>query len=165
MKTKSIGIVAFAFGAPESIDSNRIIATIAFQKALELKAPLYTQIDVSVGKEIDVEFIEEPFDNPITTLRIARGAVLWARKRELNQLLVIAAKPILPRCIRDLKGAIDEVQVKIEVSICGDIKEYEENVWFCSNSEEIWTQSKKNWQRREWLINLIPFPIYRLIAS
>lgn len=165
LTTKKIGIVAFAFGTPESIFSNRLIAKIAFQKAFELKAPIYTQLDVSVGEGADVKFIEEPFNNPVTTLRIARGTVLWAIINGITELWVVAAKPHLWRCVRDLKGVAEEVSAQIEVLVCKETEEYDEYVWFCSNSDEIWTQSKKNWQRREWIINLIPFFIYKLIAS
>lgn len=69
------GIVAFAFGAPGRILSNRLIAGIASRKARELGATVYTQFDVLVEPEIKVEYISENPGNPPPTLRIARGAV------------------------------------------------------------------------------------------
>ena len=38
---KNIGIVAFAFGVPDSIRSNRLIAEIASEKAWKFGAPVY----------------------------------------------------------------------------------------------------------------------------
>lgn len=72
MKT---GIVAFSFGAPDTIVANRQIAEIASKEARELKGRVYTQRDVCVGKDIQVEYTKEESGIPPPTLRIARGAV------------------------------------------------------------------------------------------
>lgn len=65
MKT---AVVAFGFGAPETILSNKRIAFIASQKARELNAPVYTQLDVRVLPRVKVEYIEEKPGNPPANL-------------------------------------------------------------------------------------------------
>jgi hypothetical protein len=159
-----VGILPFAFGVPETIFSNWRIAQIASQKARELGAPVYTQLDIRIDDGIEVEFTEEQPGNPPSTLRFARSAVKWARNKNLTELWIVAAKPHLWRCIRDLKNVIRELKVQIEIHICDEINQYPEDEWFCTNSAQKWTQSKKSWQDRERIIKLMPFFIYKFIA-
>jgi len=107
---KITGIVAFAFGVPDTISSNRRIAEIASKKAHELDAPVYTQLDVRVESGIQVEYIKEDFSKPPSTLRMARGVVQWAKQKGFTELWVVAAKPHLWRVIRDIQQAIREVK-------------------------------------------------------
>ena len=111
---KTVGIVAFAFGTPESIMSNRCIAQIVSQKVHDLEAPVYTQLDIHVEPGIEVEYTEEKLGNPPPTLRIARGAIQWAKRQGFTELLVIAAKPHLCRCFRDLTHAVREAGAQID---------------------------------------------------
>jgi hypothetical protein len=90
--TKEIGIVAFAFGVPNTILSNRRIAKIASEKAKELKTPVYTQLDVRIEPEIEVEYTDEKPGNPPPTLRIARGAIRWAKRLGFKELWVSCRK-------------------------------------------------------------------------
>lgn len=159
------GILPFAFGVPETILSNRRIADIASQKAREFEAPVYTQLDISIDDGIKVEFTEEQPGNPPSTLRFARGAVQWARRKALTDLWIVAAKPHLWRCIRDLTRAIREAGVQIEIHVCEEIEQYPEEEWFCADSTQERTQSRKNWESRERIIKLMPFFVYKLIAS
>ena len=133
MSTK--GIVAFAYGVPDTIRSNRLIAQIALQKARELNAPVYTQNDVNIVSILVFRTPEEP-GNPPPTLRIARGAVQWAKHPDnrLVELWVVAAKPHLWRCMRDMKAAVQEVGGGIVVRACEDIGQVPEDEWFCSDS-------------------------------
>lgn len=162
MKT---GIVAQAFGVPEGILSNRRIAKIASRKALELGAPVYTQLDVRLKPGVKVEYTDEKLGNPPTTLRIARGAVQWARKQELTELWVSAAKPHLWRCLRDLKRAVREAGVKIEIRACEEIEQYPEDEWFCPDSTQERTRSRKAWEKRERILKLMPFLLYKYLTS
>jgi hypothetical protein len=159
------GILPFAFGVPETILSNRRIAQITSQKARELEAPVYTQLDISIEAGIEVEFTEEQPGNPPPTLRFARGAVEWARRKNLTDLWIVAAKPHLWRCVRDLIRAIREVKAQIEIHVCEEIEQYPEDEWFCADSTQERTQSKKNWEGRERIIKLMPFFVYKFIAS
>jgi len=159
------GIVAFAFGSPETIRSNQRIAHIASQNAIKLGAPVYTQLDIYIHLEIRTEYIAEEVGNPPPTLRIAKGAVRWAKQRGITELLVIAAKPHLWRCVRDLIRSARETQTQIMIRVCEEIEQYPKNSWFCPESTQTRTQSEKNWQKREWFLKLLPFFIYKRIAN
>ncbi len=161
-----VGIVAFAFGAPDTIRSNQWIAQIASQKARELNAPVYTQNDVQVESGIEVKYTDEEPGNPPPTLRIARGAIQWAKQQGFRELWIAAAKPHLWRCKRDLVQAAREARVQITVRICcKEIELFFENEWFCPDSTQPRTRSRKNWQDRERVLKLMPFFLYKLIAS
>lgn len=162
MKT---GILPFAFGVPETILSNRRIASIASQKARELGAPVYTQLDIHIDDGVEVEFTEEQPGNPPPTLRFARGAVEWAMRKNLTDLWIVAAKPHLWRCVRDLTHAIREAKAQIKIHVCEEIECYPEDEWFCADSTQERTQSRKNWKGRERVIKFMPFFVYKLIAS
>ena len=161
------GIVAFSFGVPHTIRSNRQIAEIASNKSEDLgDVPIFTQPDVQFKSGIRVEYIpgEQP-GNPPTTLRVARGAVQWAKEKGLNQLLVVAAEPHLWRALRDTKKAVGELGLRIEVWPCkNEIKQYSYGSWFCLDSKKGWTRSMKECSRRENILCLLPFFIYKRIA-
>jgi hypothetical protein len=162
---KKIGIVAFAFGVPKTIVSNQRIAQIASQKALELNAPVYTQLDVAVGLGIEVTYTEETPGNPPPTLRIARGAVKWAMQYKIAELMIVAAKPQLWRALRDVKQAVREAKAQIEVRACEEIEQYPEYFWFCPDSTQDRVQSREAWDKRERILKLMPFFVYKRIAK
>lgn len=163
MKTR--GIVAFAFGVPKTIISNQRIAQIASQKALELDAPVYTQLDVAIGPGIEVAHTEETPGNPPPTLRIARGAVQWAKRQGFKELWVIAAKPQLWRCVRDLTQSVREAGVQIAIHVFKEIEQFPEDEWFCPESTQPRARSRKDWQGRERILELMPFFIYKRVAK
>ena len=161
---KITGIVAFAFGAPDTISSNRRIAEIASKKAHELGAPVYTQLDVRVESGIQVEYIKEDFSKPPPTLRMARGVVQWAKRKGFTELWVVAAKPHLWRVIRDIQQAIREVKTRIKIHTCKEIEQYTEDSWFCPNSTQDRTRSRDAWDKREKILKFTPFFIYKHVA-
>jgi hypothetical protein len=159
------GIIAFAFGMPWAIPPNKTIAEIASKRARELHAPIYTQGDIHIDNGIEVEYINQDIDNPPPTLCIARGAVQWAKQRGFNYLLIVAAKPHLWRVVRDVKKAIREAGAKIEVQTDLEIEDYPENNWFCPTSRQERTRSKVEWNKRERILKLLPFCIYKIVAK
>ena len=166
---KKQGVVAFAFGAPETVTSNKWIHCIAARKAKKLNASVYTQRDVLVLSGTitlgDVTCIEEESGNPPSTLRIARGAVRWAKEHGIVELWVVAALPHLSRCLRDMKMAVCEMGGGIVILTCEEIKNYPEDLWFCPFSKQKWTRTRKAWERRERIVRFMPFWIYKLVAS
>lgn len=162
---RRIGIVAFAFGVPFTIKPNRVIAQIASKNAKEFNAPVYTQRDVYITSNIQVEYTKEDFSNPPPTLRIARGAIKWAKQLRLTELWVVAAKPHLWRVIRDMKRVVWEAGARIEIHVCKEVEQFPEEYWFCPNSTQKRVRSRKAWNKRERIIKLIPFFIYKLVAS
>lgn len=160
------GVVAFAFGVPSTIRSNRRIGQIASRKARELGAPVYTQFDVLVGDGIKTYYTEEQPGNPPPSLRIARGAVQWARRNFLDEFWVVAAKPHLWRCVRDLNRAIGETNdLAARVRVCDEIEQFPEAEWFCSDSTRERTRSREAWDKRERILKLMPFFLYKFVAK
>lgn len=158
------GIVAFAFGTPHTISSNQRIARIASQMAHALDIPVYTQFDIHCEPGVEVEYTSEPGDPP-PTLRIARGAVQWAKQREFRELWIVAAKPHLWRCIRDLTYAVRKARVEIKVLVCKEIEQSTESDWFCPDSTQARTRSWENWYGRERILKLMPIFLYKYLAS
>ncbi|MFA6365507.1 MAG: hypothetical protein WCW78_03865 [Candidatus Paceibacterota bacterium] len=160
------GIVAFAFGTPENISSNQYIARIAAFKAMGFKAPVYTQSDIRLPSDIPVTYTEEISGEPPSTLRIARGAVQWAKELGFYELWTVAAKPHLRRCIRDMKRAIRESGASIQVQACEEISiRYSYDAWFCKNSTQARTRTKTAWLKREYILRMMPFFIYKHVAK
>lgn len=159
------GVVAFAFGVPDSINSNVCIASIAQQQACEVEGPIYTQRDVRVKPDVEVKYTEEEPNNPPPTLRIARGAVRWAQQLGLDELWIACAKPHLWRCKRDLEFAVREAGAQITVRVCEDIERYPENEWYCLNSTQPRVRSREEWRKRERVLERMPMFLYKYIAS
>ncbi len=162
-----VGIVAFSFGAPSAIPANQHIARIARNHAIALKASIYTQPDIQINNKegVEVLYTHQKNGNPPPTLRIARRAVQWAHQQGIKELLVVAAEPHLWRCVRDLKYASKEARMRIHIRISSEPELYPEEEWFCANSTQERTQSKKNWERQERILRHLPMFLYKRIAS
>jgi len=162
-----VGIVVFAFGAPKTIRSNTILGEIAARKAKKLNAAIFTQRDIVISEEMNVEYnveyIEEK-DKPPSTLKIAQAAIAWAIKNGIEEIIVVAASPHLPRVLRDMRMAISINGAKIKVKVAEEIFLYSDNDWFCPDSRQIWTRNLIYWNIRENVLLYIPFPIYKIIS-
>ena len=112
-----------------------------------------------------MEYTDEESGNPPPTLRIARGAIQWAKRYRLTELWVVAAKPHLWRALLDVEKAILEDGARIKVYVCKKIEQYPEDSWFCPDSTQDRVQSREAWNRRENILKLIPFFIYKRVAS
>ncbi|MCX6740987.1 MAG: hypothetical protein NTY61_01145, partial [Candidatus Parcubacteria bacterium] len=159
------GTVTFAFGAPASIYSNVLLSQITERLATNIGAPVFTQLDIQLRPDVDVQRVEEVTGHPPPTLRIARQAIRWARERDIKRLYVVAARPHLWRALRDARQAVCETGENIEIRAYGEPGEYSENSWFCPESTQSRTQSRKSWNERERLLKILPFWIYKRIAS
>lgn len=162
---KTTGIVAFAFGAPQSILSNKRISLLAMCKAMEFRAPIFTQQDVFVEPGIETDRVGEQPGNPPPTLQIARGAVRWAKRNGFDELWVVAAEPHLWRCVRDLKEAVRESGENIDVWACEEAGQYQDDFWFCPESAQKRTRSAEAWNWREGILKSLPLFVYKLIAG
>lgn len=162
---KTAGVVAFAFGLPETIMPNQIIAFLAMQKAQELEAPVYTQAGIRIDPGIEVELTKEEVGKPSPTLRMARSAVEWAKRHALRELWISAAMPHLWRCKRDLERSVRAAGNEITVHSCKEIEEYPEYIWFTLNSTRPYTRSREAWEKRDAKLKLMPFCLYKLLAG
>jgi len=162
-----IGVVAFAFGTPRDIRSNRIIGKFATREARERGALVFTQLDVPIGLDVslDITYAKEERGSPPPTLRIAREVAKWMIRRDIDELIVVCAKPHMWRCKRDLSRVFkDEILVR-PIRFCEEIKTSQNNVWFCYESTQKRTQTWWRWHWREIILKLLPFRIYSCIAS
>jgi hypothetical protein len=159
---KKAGIVTFALGTPDSIQSNKRLALISMRKARLLKAPIYTQRDFGVDPQpgIFITYTEEEPGKPPPTFIIARGAVQWAKARGIKELWIVCARPHLKRCKRDLEYAIQEVYADITVRVCEGILMFPAHEWFCEDSTQVRTTSLKEWWLREFIATHIPMWLY-----
>lgn len=182
MKTKSdqvksepiIGVVAFAFGMPSTVHSNILIADIARDVARNLGnhdhqiLPVFTQTGVrieAVGQlDIPVEYLEQSRRYTPTTLQVARGAVRWAMRRGITKIIVVAARPHLKRCMRDMSSTIHGVGAEIEVTYSRHVNMVPIEDWFCQDSLQPRTRSRRRWWIKESILKVVPFFIYKLIA-
>src|SRR3989338_4365355 len=162
---KNIGIVAFAFGVPDTIRSNWLLAQIASEKARGYGVPVYTQLDIRIQPGIEVEHTPEGSGSPPPTLRIARGAVKWAQRKGFRALWIVAAKPHIWRAQRDVERAVRESGAQIEVYVLREMEEYSENYWYCPDSTQERVRSREAWNKRERILNFMPFFIYKRVAS
>jgi hypothetical protein len=160
-------VVAFAFGVPNTLPSNCLIARIAGQKAKSLGAPVYTQRDVvPLPSGIELALTEEDYPKRVPTLRIARGAIRWAKQYGVEEIWLCAAAPHLARAARDLKYALGEADTCMTVDICEEIYEYPENEhWFFAGSAQIDTRFPLLWKVRDAILLAVPFWLYARIAS
>jgi uncharacterized SAM-binding protein YcdF (DUF218 family) len=165
---EKVGIIVFAFGAakfgaPKTIRSNLILAEIAVKKSKELKAAIFTQRDIVISEEMNVEYIKEK-DKPPSTLKLAQAAVAWAIKNGIEEIIIVAAKPHLSRVLRDMRMAAKEYGARLGIEIAEEIFLYSSNDWFCPESIQLWTGNNVYWNIRENVLLYIPFPIYKIIS-
>lgn len=71
----------------------------------------------------------------------------------------------LRRCVRDLKHEARKAKTHIEICVCEDIDTYDEGEWFCPDSSQRRTRSRRDWQTRERILMLMPMFVYERVAS
>ena len=134
-------VAAFAFGFPSTTKVNKHIAAIASRFARNNKCELvYTQKDIDPENDIRVERASEG-EKPISTLRLARGAVAVATRLGVEEIWIAAAKPHVRRCKRDLEIAAKEARANIGIHVIP----YDPNLpsidsWFCRGSGQLRAQ-------------------------
>lgn len=162
------GIVAFAFGTPATIWSNICIRNIALAYVRRDRALVFTQADIQFQTDlrVSVTYCKEVPGQPPPTLRIAREAIRWALLNRIDSITVVAAKPHLWRCMRDMSMAAKEMGCQwIKIVASTTIDQYQKEQWFCPDSTQPRTQTEKEWRKRERILELMPFFIYRHVAS
>ena len=134
-------VVAFAFGSPNTLRSNRAIAEMASAMAAALGLPVYAVLDVCLLRQgVEVHLTAENYPERLPTLREARGAVAWALERRIDLFWLCAATPHVVRCRRDLAYAIRERDAAIAVKIAPDAGLHPDDFWFCPDSTQLDTR-------------------------
>ena len=165
MPATKCGIIAFAFGVPAAIRSNRQIALIASDQAKKLNAPVFTQADVRLEHGITASRIDEEPGKPPPTLRMARDAIKWAIKNGITELHVVAAKPHMWRAHRDVRRAVQEIGMQHRIAVHSIDTKFPKDSWFCVDSTQERVRSPEAWNKRERILKWLPFFIYKRVAS
>jgi len=153
---KKIGIVAFAFGPPDSIEPNQTLSIITTKKARELNARVYAQKDIKItAKGVKVDYVKQNNKKALSTLQVAEKTVEWIKKNNITNLYVMAAKPHLWRCKRDIGEILEREKINITIHTCFELI-FKEN-WFYDIRDE------KEWIKREKIIKKMPFWLYSLL--
>jgi len=161
------GLVVFAFGCPSTIRSNVMLMDGAIAWHAQYGGPIYTQEDIDLPNigQFDVKYIGQLPDQPPSTLRIAREAIVWARNCCLEELHIRAAAPHMSRCLRDLAIAKHEQRslVSLVESSYPDRIPFDD--WFCPDSTQPRVRTFHDWEGREKILRVMPVWLYKLIAS
>jgi hypothetical protein len=159
-------VVAFAFGVPNTLPSNRLIAEVASKKADALNIPVYTQWDVMpLAQGVQVVLTEENYPVRVPTLRIARGAIAWLAQNRISQVWLCAAAPHFARTTRDLHYAAKLAGWPITVEICAGLTDPPYDSWFCAGSTQPDTRLKWLWMARDAILMHMPMWLYARIAG
>lgn len=167
----NVGVIAFAFGTPQSLRSNVRLARWATRFADRStngnSFPIFTQHDILIDEDVyDVTYVHGEFRGKApSTLRIAREAVEWAQERGIDSLWVIAAKPHLDRALRDLQWAARDAGMALSLQVPKSLWQTESRRWFDRTSEQEHTRSFDKWDMHEWLLQLLPPWLYKRFAS
>lgn len=159
---EKVAVVAFGFGSTSALPSNRTIAKIAYAKAKELKAMVYTEPDISLDCGVSLLYVAE---SPSPTFRLAKAAVIQAKKDNVDVIWVVAAAPHLERCRRDIKFVAEEMLFEVAVRACNEVYQIPENNWFSSKAVQKHARSKKAWEKRNGILMKMPMWLYTRIAS
>lgn len=156
-------IFVFAFGAPETLESNKRLANCAERvfKGQIIKTPLIiTQEDIPISVPHIIAANDEKYLSSLGIIIYAKRRpeiqILWRNKKPLK-ILVIAVGPHLKRCVRDVK--------KIFPGHIVQGKSPYNDFPFCKESTQQWTRSWLSWWPRELILRILPWPIYKKLAG
>ncbi len=160
------GITAFAFGNPAKLTSNSTLAFIAMLEAERLHTEIYTEADIEITTQrIPVTKFKPASGKQPSTLQMAQDAVLWAKDNNYDELIVVAARLHIWRCIRDLKKSSLEAGLSLKITACPIVKQYPIRWWLSEDSKQKRTRSLSNWMIREMVLRVLPFSIYKKITG
>lgn len=156
LKKQKSGVLAFAFGVPFTLYSNKEIARVSSEIAEGGGYPILTQELVPVTPGLDVQRVLEPPESDVyaSTFYIAKQAIVWVRDKEVTTLHVVAADVHLWRCIRDLRWVALDEWVPIELVPHAVPVGWQKSSW------QAHVKSPWLWYRREILLRMMPKWLY-----
>ena len=160
-------ILAFAFGAPENIRPNRLIAHQTTYLSLPRGADIFTQKDVPLD-QLSTVFAENVTAKKdcLSTLDVVQAFVNWimvllAREGEIwDKCIIVAAPQHRLRCCRDLEKTLKEYKLAMEIIIDDEL---EAEDMYDKYSHQSWTRSWWQWWLREIPLRLLPWWLYKKI--
>lgn len=161
----SVLIVAYAFGTGAEIWSNKTISATTVQLARAHNAFVFTQKPfIKLPPDIRAAYVKETEAKPAPTLIIAKQSVPHILAQKCSKVLLLAARPHLPRAGRDQALAHWDAGIDVPIEIPDEILRYSYDSWFCSDSTQARTQSREQWEKRETFALRLPIPLYRLVT-
>lgn len=162
--------MGFAFATPASAFVNQVlrhrVVDIYNEQAGEVN--IFTHCDLGdllpPIVRMRMQMTREEEGKPSTTLRMAREAVAFARKYRMTEIRVVAAKPHMWRCLRDIAKAMEEAKINLPI-IREDFERMSWFAWFHKSSTQPRTRSPWAWLQRDVLLWLMPWKMYKRIAS
>jgi hypothetical protein len=61
--------------------------------------------------------------------------------------------------------AAQEEGLEIPNEVAKGVREFEEDKWFCPDSDQPRVRTRKEWDKREKILKRMPFFIYKMVAS
>lgn len=160
MKQQKSAVVAFAFGSPFTLSSNKEIARVASEIAEDVGCPVFTQELVPVTPGRDIRHVIEPENDYFaSTFSIAQQAISWADGADVKRLYVVAAHVHIRRCMRDLRWIALRKWSNI-VFLSRPVKvSWQEGSW------QKRVRSPWQWYPREYLLRALPMWLYERVTS
>ena len=166
-------IFALSFGKPDSISSNRAIASIAIKISLDLDIPIIADNSISLSSFLyNVSFIGPPAYEHESTINLAKifACLPGMKKGKWDKVIIVSAPDYMWRAIRDVKDALRESGVSCEVC---DWRDYIDNrlvcdrfyKWYDKNSTQLWTRIRLLFAIREIILKLMPFWLYKKVTT
>jgi len=157
---KKIGIITFAFGRPSSLPSNVLLSQYTQMYAKQHSAPTFTQYDIKIQTgEVTTTAGAVP-----TTRIIAKRAAKWVRKNNFETIYIVAARPHLRRCIRDIKKECRSINVSPKIIVIPEIYRTPNTTWFHKQSIQWHTRNAFLWWLRETCLLSLPYTLYKRIV-
>ncbi len=161
-------IATFAFGAPAHILPNRILATIAQLEYMRRGGIILTQQDIQFDGGVTVTYIDiDPRKkDPPSTLYLARKIAEYVQShKEIEEVVIVAALPHVWRVTRDMKMALKEQSLATKITVSEEMNKYTPLQFFDRESTQVRTRSLKDWRVREFILKMLPWPIYKRVAA
>lgn len=168
-------ILAFAFGNPHWLKSNKVIAKRAVNLARIFNADIFTQKDILIDKGVARHYCimyaenkairqEDDYQEYLSTFDIIERFARCAKKEKWEKVWVVAAPQHIGRCLRDLEKTLKKENLKIEILI-DSVDDYDKNTWYSEESTQWRTRSPLLWWLREIPLRIMPWRLYKKIAK
>ena len=139
---------------------------MAETEALSTDKTIFTQDDVPIETDLTLtvkRIKQKPGKKPPSTVRIVIEGLAYAKENGFNSIVIVAAKPHLRRCKRDVEQVIKDEGLNMTYSVPQEIELSKNNEWFCKG--QTYHRSWTIFRIREQILLHTPFWLYRLVTS
>ncbi len=162
-------VILFAYGKGEKMNAilggwaNNIVDT--FGSPNRRRINLYTQLDMTPFVEtIQISFAHEG-KKYLSTYGIVKQFSEAVKDRGYHRVAVIAAPQHIKRCVRDLYAEGFSCYVDTgKFFLPKGASLEDESFWYNPDDPQDQVRSHKNWWRRERILRILPFVLYKILA-